>query len=366
MPFVNKYLPIVKKVKSTENRALAEEPEFDIELLDPFPDAFEEYYNDHFSLRNNYNNYYNYLKFFHFGINPNPKKVLIGRDNWLFYNTNMTPAKRSDNLLTGEELLSIKKELLRREKFLNDNNSEFYIGVIPAKPSVYYDMIKPPDYLLKHDSVLTIGEQMSNYLNETSGLNVIYLRDALLNKKAEHQLYFKYDHHSNNMGGFIIAQEMLEFIRKDSNISADQIHINNYSIETKRSGNGNLAKLLGVAKYCIEDKPYLYIRDSLHYPEQIEKRKYKIPEGFKYTSEYELRNKTGKLSLSNAMIIRDSFGHYFKDFIASGFNETLFIWDKWEYELNEDIFIEEKPDVMILMILESHVRKLMKNETESY
>jgi hypothetical protein len=43
------------------------------------------------------------------------------------------------------------------------------------------------------------------------------------------------------------------------------------------------------------------------------------------------------------------------------FSRTIFIWDKWQYKLNESIVEAEKPDIYITITLESLLQSLMEN-----
>jgi len=357
LPYLNKYLPIIEKKKSTENRALAEEPKFDIELLDPFPEQYEEFYNDHFSLRNNYNRFYNYSRFVYFGINPNPKKVILGKDNWMFFNTEMLPSKKERNLFTNEELHRIAEELEARENYLRQKNCAFYVGVIPAKPSIYFEKLDKPHYAKKYDSLPTIGEQFCTYMDSSTDLKVLNFRPELLKYKEHYNIYHKYDHHCNYLGGFFMAKQMLEYIQKDYPDLKMSLALDDFDIEYKVVVGGNLSKLLGVNDYVSENRPYLSLKDTNIYLIDGELKNYPYPEGFKYTDNYEIRKSTKDSTLLNCMVIRDSFGQYYQDFLSLGFNNTLYIWDKWEYQLNKEIFEIEKPDVLIILILESQLSK---------
>ncbi|MEA3504715.1 MAG: hypothetical protein U9R32_05895, partial [Bacteroidota bacterium] len=59
-PFLCRYNKTINSSENLENRKLAEEPELDINHLDPYPKNYENYYNDHFGLRNTYLEFNNY------------------------------------------------------------------------------------------------------------------------------------------------------------------------------------------------------------------------------------------------------------------------------------------------------------------
>ncbi len=58
------------------------------------------------------------------------------------------------------------------------------------------------------------------------------------------------------------------------------------------------------------------------------------------------------------LMIRDSFARTIIPFMSEHFNESVYIFDGWHHDLNEDIVKKEKPDVFIQLILESQIPKL--------
>jgi hypothetical protein len=52
--------------------------------------------------------------------------------------------------------------------------------------------------------------------------------------------------------------------------------------------------------------------------------------------------------MPNIVIIRDSFYQTLVELTSENFNNSLFIWDNWEYGINEEIIKKEKPDIVLL------------------
>jgi hypothetical protein len=44
--------------------------------------------------------------------------------------------------------------------------------------------------------------------------------------------------------------------------------------------------------------------------------------------------------------------------VAANFSESVFIWDKWQYKMNEAIFEKEKPEVFIQIVFELDADRL--------
>ena len=233
-PLVNKYITIIEPVKSHENRKLATIPDFDINHLDPFPGKYEHYYNDNFSLRNNFTRFYNYIRYKYLDINAYPGKVILGKDGWMFYNNKMLPANWKNNLLPDNELEIIKNELLERQAYLESHNCKLYIGVIPTKHTVYYDKFKDPKQLEADTTLTTLGEQFVNYIDSTTDINIVYFRPTILKHKKNYTVFRKYDHHWNNLGGFFAASVMLDEIQKDYPELKMTIDLNDFDLIYKQ------------------------------------------------------------------------------------------------------------------------------------
>jgi hypothetical protein len=130
-PLLEPEMKLLKPLENTENRALAQMPEFDVNRLDPFPAAYEQYYNDHFPFRNHLARSYAWLDFFLFNKNLYPDRIIVGDHNILF------PIKLSLNHFLGKDLMgaarldSLQTELERRKDFLAQRNIPFSSSLRP-------------------------------------------------------------------------------------------------------------------------------------------------------------------------------------------------------------------------------------------
>ena len=59
------------------------------------------------------------------------------------------------------------------------------------------------------------------------------------------------------------------------------------------------------------------------------------------------------------LIIRESFATYQKDFYKESFGKTVLIFDSWRHGLNKNIIMNEKPDIVVIQILESMLENLL-------
>ena len=76
--------------------------------------------------------------------------------------------------------------------------------------------------------------------------------------------------------------------------------------------------------------------------------------------EYEKQFRTNRTDQPKILFVRDSYCNNIIPFVTPYFRESLFIFDAWQYGANWDIIRQEKPDIVVLMIYEPHIRNIFK------
>ncbi len=358
-PFINGKIGLIQEIESSENRSLAAKPTFDLLKPDPFPRAYEDWFNDHINLKNRLVLLNNSINYFIFHRSSVPQKLNLGSNGWMYFNNLMLPSFRQSNLFNQKELQQIKDELLYRNQYLSEHNAVHYLAIVPAKASVYPEFLTGNQREHINDSSRT--DQLIAFLNGDKNIRIIDLRAALKKKKDIGQLFHKSDHHWNSLGAMVAAQEVLNKVRIDFPQIPEFVKLDNFRIEPYIGKGGDLAKLAGINTVVPEKNNRLH-PDKNMLPELIadKNKRYQVPKGFAYGWGYEIRRTTQQQELPNAMIIRDSYGDYIIPFLSYGFNNSLYLWDQWEYTLNKNIFEAEKPQVFITMVTEAQLHKLLE------
>jgi alginate O-acetyltransferase complex protein AlgJ len=357
-PLINKKLKIVKDTDSSENRQMSAEPTFDIKLLDPFPSKYEKFYTDNFTIRSIMVKYYNLLNLEFFEISPIPDQVLIGKDGWLFMEGNEMDSYRGKNRLKKSEMEALKLELEYRTKYLSERGCKFYFVIAPSKANIYPEKIPDNIYQIYNQCW---SEQLNEYLATTNTVNFISAYKTLMNNKSKELLYHKLDNHWNNLGAFFVANNILKQIKLDIPI-IDTTNISDYSITSKEVSKGNIVDMLANSSGFKEGVLYLnplggfQAKDSARFG-------YQAPKSFPYPDEYELVKIIENSKKPKLLIISDSFGNAVFPFLAESFSRTVRIFDGWQYQLHEDIIESEKPDVVLLILLESNVRGMLNAQS---
>jgi alginate O-acetyltransferase complex protein AlgJ len=355
-PYVNSKVGFIDNdMSKNRNLKFAEKPAFNISYLDPFPADYELFYNDYFPLRKIYTNINSYINFFYYKKSTS-KYTIIGEDDWMFLNNRMLP-NRNKNYLE-ENVAKLVKEYKYRTKYYNNRGIKYYVFIVPSKASVYPEFL--PNYLDKTDT-LNSTHQLMQQFNKEGINNIYYLLDLLKSHKNEGLLYFKNDHHWNDIGAFHASDYILKIIQKDFPQVGINHNLNNFEKTYEETWKGSLSKNLGLKDIISETAPVLKPKEKIRKIYKAEKRNYKIPEEFPYKGLYELHKTTKNKSLPNILIIRDSFGNYLYKFLSPHFNRSIYIWDNWKYKINKHIVEKEKPDIVINIMVESRMNSLFGN-----
>lgn len=358
-PTIQKYFPILPISESREKRELADRPGFDIISLDPFPLAYENYYNDHFSLRSQLVRFKSNLSIHIFRQSPMPDKVIIGKDGWLYLVKDELDTYRGKLQLQEEELKKLANEVKRRRDYLENKNIKMYFVIAPTKYTIY------PEYLPAYVQPIrptTRTDQVKQALLEV-GIGVLDLRDTLKVAKEDRMLFYKTDNHWNNLGSFVAYRAILSEIKKDFP-ELPVLDWSDINIEERERLGGNTADLMNLRDE-FTDIEYFVDPHKGYKAKQVEDVGYPVPSQFGYKKQYEEIFLIKNDSLPDILFIRDSFGNALIPYLTESFNRSVCLFDAWNYTANEHIIENEKPDIVLYVVLESLWHGFMKGVEKS-
>lgn len=356
-PYINKSFRIVKDLESSENRALTEKPELNINRLDGFPTKYDEYYSDNFSLRHILIKYYNLLNLLVYKKSPVPK-VIIGHDGWFFFKGNEDNSYRGSDPLTIDEMEQIRLEMEYRKQYLDKIGIKLYLAIAPAKVNVYPEKMPLNAYRKK---VPSWCEQLNDYLIERSDINVVNLHKALWSAKSNGLVYYKADTHWNEKGAFFAANEVLSIMNKDFP-AVKPLAFSDMVIKDTLVRRGNIIDMLANLS-LFQDSSFIITPKDGFESSAVKKVGYPITPGFPYGWEYEMEREIPESQLPKLLIISDSFGGHIFPFLAENFGRTVKIFDAWQFKLNEEIVANEKPDAILVLLLESNIRNILEHQS---
>lgn len=186
-------------------------------------------------------------------------QVLLGKDNWLFYKTELDGHPLWDymgiNHFTDDELAAIAANLVSMRDGFNALGVGFYVTALPNKEIIYEEYM--PDTVARVDEV-SRAEQLADYIWDNTDLVYVYPKQALLDAKAEGQIYYQTDTHWNQKGAFVGMQQLMH---EAYGVEAKNLDSVSFDI-TSNDLAGDLAVIGGVAdKYNI-DTTYVFDADT--------------------------------------------------------------------------------------------------------
>lgn len=186
-------------------------------------------------------------------------QVLLGKNNWLFYKTELDGHPLWDymgiNHFTDDELAAIAANLVSMRDGFNALGVDFYVTALPNKEIIYEEYM--PDTVARVDEV-SRAEQLADYIWDNTDLVYVYPKQALLDAKAEGQIYYQTDTHWNQKGAFVGMQQLMH---EAYGVEAKDLDSVSFDI-TSHDLAGDLAVIGGVAdKYNI-DTTYVFDADT--------------------------------------------------------------------------------------------------------
>ncbi len=316
--------------KINEKRLLEESPVFNVVDIENFPEQYESFFNDRFGFREAIIHLNNRIRFSLFGVSS-VKKVLVGKDRWLFYTGNeVVDDYRGVNQISLGELEHWRRVLEAKRNWLASQGISYVFVVAPNKHSIY------PEYLpngIRQVRESSPVDQIVKYLAANSDVTFLDLRGTLIERKDEGLLYYPTDTHWTAFGAFMGYEKIIAEVAKDYPLVIPlELADLKYSVK-ERDGFG-LATMLGLQDLLTEDVEYLRVPKRKSFVKKKEGRT--------------LTMMTKSEDLPKAIMFRDSFAMRLIPYLSENFSEIHYITAKWHQRTPIKRMIDEiKPDVVI-------------------
>ena len=349
LPVWNLAFKSMPDASSNEHRKLAAFPQFIPAAIDSFPPAYDAWWTDHFPFRNALINTRMLIDIYAFRQSPIPAFVIIGKNNWLYNTGHEIDVYRGTNRFTKDQLKRLQERLLAKKEFIKSHKATMIFVIAPLKYSVY------PEYLPLNLNRINRESRTDQFVKALEDAGIIYvdLRKVLIQAKNDTMpLFYKGDNHWNHQGAFIAYQAVLSKIREYFSGTGAPLTNADYKITAHYTSRGNLSDMLFMKEGC-GDYKYHYQRISVNKTVTDTHNVYTPPKYFRIKEDYEERYSNSDPQSPKILIIRDSFGDHITWFLKEHFRETVSIFDAWEYKLNPEIIIREKPDIVMYIVLES-------------
>ena len=345
-------------VSTIEKRELAPFPrvKWNAKALADFPPAFDAFFNDHFGFRNHLISLNNYIQAKYFRVSP-VKKVIIGDNGWFYVTVDsLIEDFQGKYRLTPLQLESWKNDLENKEKWLARRGIKYLFVVAPNKQTIYPEHM-PLRYRITKGK--TQMDQLAEYLDLHSTVQILDLRDPLLHAKQENLVYYKTDAHWNDIGVYIAYTSIMD---KLSGWFPDIAPLGPEDFENKLfydNKGGEIAEILQLVNELPEGESHLFRLKSPHASNRQYLVKKEGVDEFKKKMLPFYRN--CRQANRRVLVLRDSFFTDLDPLIAEHFRQSLYIWtfrpllgDEWQFRtwtsgnLSIEALIDYfKPDVVI-------------------
>ncbi|MBR4786656.1 MAG: hypothetical protein IK013_02065 [Bacteroidales bacterium] len=342
-----------------ENRTLASLPALNLAHLDKYPAQFDSYFNDHFPFRDQFLDAYFLYSLFN-GQSPTPS-VVIGKEDFLFCGKEEKELFEGKLEFTEEQMKRIADELAQRYDTLKQMGIRFYVFLAPTSYEIHPEYL--PSYL--QGAPETATEKFCRVMRQRAPqVPLTYLKSTLLHHKGDTLLYRKNDNHWNLLGAEFGAEKIMETLSKDNPMLPSSI-CQDFVLTPYVHEGGNLytwVSIRGDSPKYLQDREYytVYTDTAFFIVTEDTVQDYTPTEGFAYPYEYEKQFRTNRTDQPKILFVRDSYCNNIIPFVTPYFRESLFIFDAWQYGANWDIIRQEKPDIVVLMIYEPHIRNIFK------
>lgn len=321
------------EISKSENRTLAKWKPLlknDGTLNYNFGKDFEAWFNDRFNCRK---------QLVLIKITKEHKRVLYGKDDWLFYKgSNSIANYRNTKLFSAEELQSLADYLSSIDDYCRKNNKIFYFFIAPDKNKIYGEYY--PDYIIKiNPDSKSRANQLISYLKANTNINVIYPYEILKQNKDKGFLYYKQDTHWNSFGAYFGYNLLMDEIKKDfPNIH--QIVITKY--ESEFVPGGDLSNMLQ-EKISPDKTEYTKINPEIKY------------EIFGNNNKREDLHSDLNINTPKVTMYRDSFSSALIPFLSNTFSSIDYYWRN---NVKKDEI--HRSDIVIFEKVERELPQLLK------
>ena len=341
-PSVSIFLPVFQ-LEVDEKREKAGIPDFDINDLGSFIEGFTNYINDNFGLRNQLIQFGSQFKLYFFNSSIAPNKAVIGKDNWLFFTDmkeNAIQYFEQNNLYTHDELDNILGVLLKRRDYLASKEISYHKIYWPNKNTIYGEKLPDRMKKIKRDTI-SRAEQVISFVNgQPNNFKILDVKPLLLNKKDQHQLYYKIDTHWNMWGAYYSFNYLLNAIKKDYP-DLKILQESEYDVVISNDLKGDLMSLTGLPKTpsYTEDAPIFKSKFKRVFKNEF------IPNLDVTHVVIDNNSAANDLKL---LVFGDSYCNLLKGFIGDHFTSALVVDGNYDPGLIEQF----EPDIVIEAFVE--------------
>ena len=274
-------------------------------------------------------------------------QVIIGKDDWLFYKDNIDGDTIADfegtNRYGKNELNEMLKTVRYIQGKMEDRGVKFAILVPPNKENIYSEFM--PD--IYSYNPLSSTDIMVDYLR-SNGISILSPKDGLMRYHSDIQLYYSYDSHWNQLGGYIGVKTLMDFWNIPLQ-EIDEKRILSYPLKGKYhyGAMDDLAQMSGLIAILNDELEY-----EIEGTRLIDWQRYEKEQNAKEISYF--KNTEARLS-ETVFLIGDSFRTAMIPALCQIF-QNVYIVDRSNYSAS--MLEELNPDYLVVEYVERYSRQI--------
>ncbi|MBO0948545.1 alginate O-acetyltransferase AlgX-related protein [Fibrella forsythiae] len=359
------YLPIIDQLLGISSfRTMENRPSFVAEngaihsmrTLKKAVRQFDVYYKTNFGIRDGLVFLHSVLHYYVLNDSPIPQQVIFGKQGWLYVGDHYNRVMQQHQglwPLSVDSAQAIAQHLVAVQQKLAGKGAQLYILIAPDSHSIYPEYL--PDYVASgyhaqtkehYQWTETPHDVLSQVMQKHLSVPFLDLRDTLCRAKQKAVIYRQTDTHWSNYGALIGTASIINRIRQTFP-SIRPVQWNDYDMQVMRGGSGDLAALMmlqGQVKdqifYSIVSKPAFRTVAAQQSAER-------------QTSVFQGKN-AGQPSM---LLFGDSFSESMLVYLPGYFSRTCAVRQP---ALDWQRIDQEKPDIVIVEIVERNLRDLRK------
>ncbi|HZI80623.1 MAG TPA: hypothetical protein VFD69_13970 [Vicinamibacterales bacterium] len=318
-----------------ENRDLAPRPGRPRSWADAraFPAAAARYFEDHFGLRARLVRWQSLLRLRALQTSASPD-VIVGRDGWLFYAGDGAAEDMASAVpFTQAELEAWRTTLEHTQDWMEAHGIAYVFALAPDKHEVYPELLPAS---VRRVGAESRSDALVRYLRDASTVPVLDLRGALGAAKGRERIYHRTDTHWNDRGAFAASQALLRMLAP--RLTAPMRGRGAFAARTVVVPGLDLAGMLGIADGLTEVDlrlvPRVPPRARIVEPARPDAR----------LMDARIVTEQDAPGRPRAVVFRDSFGSALIPFLSEEFSRAVYLW---QYNVDPDVVLAERPDVVI-------------------
>lgn len=293
--------------------------------------------------------------------------IYIGKNDFMFYGAAIDDYK-GQTILGDLRLKKIAEMMSDRDSWAKQNGIKLYLVIAPNKTSVY------PEYVPEKvtPAQKTNADTVVEYLAQNSSVEVIDLRAPLIAAKAEYgdTLFYKYDTHWNNNGGFVAYQEIMRRINEDVP-GAYTLKKSDFEITQYETYMKDMAYYLGYYSKYTDYGPVYTLKSGMTATIGDKQNNgfhgqfrfcARWKDGYSDSLNYIEYENTYNKSAPSIFVYRDSFTVSLVHFLKDSFHNSVF---DWSYDFSKQEILDSGADIVIMEVVEKQLYEFTNSRTFS-